>query len=71
MEGIFFEVHGSKFKPDPLADLGKTSDEGVAHPMLLFRISETLLDRFFSLVIEFCVLPVLLWAVSNLVQVTP
>ena len=52
MEGIFFEVHGSKFKPDPFADLGKASDEGVAHPVLLFRISETSLDRFFSLVIE-------------------
>ena len=52
MEGEFFEVHGSKFKPAPFADLRKVSDEGVAHPMLLFRSSETPLDRFFSLVIE-------------------
>lgn len=52
MEGIFFEIHGNKFKPDPFADLGKASDEGVTHPMFLFGISETPLDRFFSLVIE-------------------
>jgi hypothetical protein len=48
MEGVFFEVHGSKLKPYPFRDLGEASDEGVAHPVLLFRICETPLDRFFS-----------------------
>ena len=41
MEGEFFEVHGNKLKPYPFRNLGEASDEGVAHPVLLFRIRET------------------------------
>ena len=55
MEGVFFEVHGNEFKPDPLGDLGKASDEGVTHPVLLLRICETPLDDPAALSHQHCI----------------
>ena len=52
MEGIFFEIHGSKFKPDPFGNLSQATKERVTHTMLFFRIGETTLNCFFSFFIK-------------------
>lgn len=46
--GQLFEIHGSKFKLRPVGYLGEASVLRVAHPMLIFHISEHALDFLFS-----------------------
>lgn len=42
----FFEVHGSKFKPDPIGNSGQTAVARITHGMCLFSISEYPLNGF-------------------------
>ena len=34
----FFEIHGSKFKPYPIRDLGESAVGGITHSVFFFRI---------------------------------
>ena len=49
----FFQIHGSIFKPDPSCDCSQTSVVCISHRVLLFRIRENTLYRFFALCINF------------------
>lgn len=43
--GQLFEVHGSKFKPHPVGNVGLTSVMGITHAMPLLGISKDPLMR--------------------------
>lgn len=49
---ILFLIHGSKFKPDPLAYLGKASEICKSHRVLFFCVCKHPFDCFFSFVIQ-------------------
>ncbi len=44
-----FEVHGSKFEPHPVGNLGQTSVVGITHTMLFFGVGKNPLNGFFAL----------------------
>ena len=43
---IIFQIHGSKIKPDPLADLGQVSEICKSHRVLFFCVLQTLVLLF-------------------------
>ena len=49
---ILFQIHGSKFKPDPFAYLGKTFEICESHRVLFFCVCKHSFYRFFSLIIQ-------------------
>ncbi len=49
---ILFQIHGSKFKPAPLAYLGQASEICKSHRVLFFCVRKLSLDCFFSFVIQ-------------------
>lgn len=44
----FFQIEGSKFKPDPFCDLSQVSVWSISHPMLLFGIRKDSFNRFLA-----------------------
>ena len=51
----FFQIQGSKFKPDPFCDLSQASVRGISHTMLLFGIRKDTLDCFLAVCIHLLV----------------
>ena len=49
---ILFEIHGSKFKPDPFSNLGQASVVSKPHSVFFLGIGKDTLNRFFSPVIQ-------------------
>ena len=46
--GQLFEVHGNKFKPHPVGNLGQTTVISIPHGMLFFRIRKDPFNGFFA-----------------------
>lgn len=55
MDRIFFEIHGSKLKPDPFAYLGQASEIGVSHAVFFFGVGEDTFNCFFSMLIQLAI----------------
>ena len=47
-DGQFFEVQGSKFKPDPGGNPAQTAAVSITHPMLVFGIGENALNSLLA-----------------------
>ena len=54
--GQLFEIHGSKLKPHPFGELGKTSIMRIAHTVLIFGIGKDSLNGFLAFGIKIFVL---------------
>ncbi len=52
MDCILFEIHRSKFKPDPFSNLGQASVVSKPHSVFFLCIGKDTFDRFFSPVIQ-------------------
>ena len=37
---VFFQIHGSKFKPDPIFNCCQASVRSITHSMLFFRVGK-------------------------------
>ncbi len=59
---IFFQVHGSKFKPDPICNLSQASVKCITHGILFFCIYKYTFYCFFSFFIQFLVF----WGMTNI-----
>ena len=46
------EIHGKKFKPYPVGNMGQTSIVGITHTMLFFAVGKNPLNSFFSLCVK-------------------
>ena len=50
--GQFFQIHGSKFEPDPSSDCGQASVMCITHRVFLFRICKDTFDGLFPLGVD-------------------
>ncbi len=48
----FFEIHGSKFKPYPIRDLGEAAVGCITHRVFFFCIRKDPFNGFFSLLVK-------------------
>ena len=53
---VFFQVHGSKFKPDPVSDLSQASVRSISHCVFFFRVGKYSLNGFFPSLVKLSVL---------------
>lgn len=53
MDGIFFEIHGSKLKPDPSEIASQAAKICKSHRAFFFGVGEYTLDRFLAVFIKF------------------
>ena len=49
----FFEIHGSKFKPDPSCDGSQASVVRITHRVSFLRVRKDPFDRFLALCVNF------------------
>lgn len=59
-----FQVHGSKFKPNPICNMGKTSVRCVSHTIFFFCVCKYTLYCFFSFFVKLFVL----WSMANVLS---
>ena len=48
MNSILFEIHSSKFKPDPISDTSQATNICKSHRMLFFGVSKHTFNGFFT-----------------------
>ena len=53
VKGIFFEIHGSKFKPDSSEIASQAAKICKSHRAFFFSVCEHTLDRFLAQLIKF------------------
>lgn len=47
-----FQIHGSKFKPDPVCHLGQTAVHGITHGVFFFCVCKDPLNGLLALLVE-------------------
>ena len=52
MNCILFEIHSSKFKPDPISDTSQATKICKSHRMLFFGVSKHTFDGFLAVFVE-------------------
>ena len=55
MDCILFQIHRSKFKPDPFGNLGQASEISVTHAVFFLGICKYTFNCFFPMLVEFAI----------------
>ena len=67
----FFEIHGSKFKPYPIRDLGEAAVGGITHSVFFFRIRKDPFNGFFALLVKVGILGSVSCVIGKLLVIFP
>ena len=67
----FFEIHGSKFKPYPIRDLGEAAIGGITHSVFFFRIRKDPFNGFFALLVKVGILGSVSCVIGKLLVIFP
>ena len=67
----FFQIHGSKFKPDPILNCCQASVRSITHSMLFFRVGKYSFYLFFPQPVQFRVFRCMTEILGKLYIVVP
>ena len=66
-----FEIHGSKFKPYQIRDLGEATVGGITHSVFFFRIRKDTFNRLFTLPVKIGILRSVSFVIGKLLVILP